>query len=99
VIVVTVKSLLSRRVAAVGAEIGSTAVRSDAWHHLSDALTSAAAFVGILLDADRTRDPVAHCGDPSVEVPREDTADRKREPCVAIGVAAPVSHVQLPSRS
>ena len=30
-----------------GEEIGSTAVRSDAWHHRSDALTSLAAFVGI----------------------------------------------------
>ena len=49
VVVMTVKTLLSRRVAAVGAEIGSTAVQTDAWHHFSDALTSAAAFVGILV--------------------------------------------------
>ena len=49
VVVMTVKTLLSRRVAAVGSEIGSTAVRTDAWHHFSDALTSAAAFVGILI--------------------------------------------------
>jgi cation diffusion facilitator family transporter len=41
--------VLSRRIAVVGAEIGSTAVRTDAWHHFSDALTSAAAFVGILI--------------------------------------------------
>jgi len=45
--VVLVKWVLSRRVHAVGAEIRSTAVQADAWHHLSDALTSAAAFVGI----------------------------------------------------
>jgi cation diffusion facilitator family transporter len=45
--VMLVKAALSRRVHAVGAEIGSTAVQADAWHHLSDALTSAAAFVGI----------------------------------------------------
>lgn len=45
--VVLVKWILSRRVHAVGAEIGSTAVKADAWHHMSDALTSAAAFVGI----------------------------------------------------
>jgi cation diffusion facilitator family transporter len=32
---------------AVAAQIGSTAVRADAWHHLSDAVTSAAAFIGI----------------------------------------------------
>ena len=48
-VVMTVKTLLSRRVAAVGSEIGSTAVRTDAWHHFSDALTSAAAFIGILI--------------------------------------------------
>lgn len=45
--VMVVKWALSRRVHAVGAEIGSTAVRADAWHHMSDAMTSAAAFVGI----------------------------------------------------
>src|ERR671929_85566 len=32
---------------AVASQIGSTAVRADAWHHLSDAVTSAAAFIGI----------------------------------------------------
>jgi cation diffusion facilitator family transporter len=47
VMVMAIKGLLSRRVATVGTEIGSTAVRSDAQHHFSDALTSAAAFVGI----------------------------------------------------
>jgi cation diffusion facilitator family transporter len=45
--VVVIKWVLSRRVHAVGAEIGSTAVKADAWHHLSDALTSGAAFIGI----------------------------------------------------
>ncbi len=45
--VVITKWALSRRVGAVGAEIGSTAVRADAWHHMSDAITSAAAFIGI----------------------------------------------------
>ncbi len=47
VAVLVVKGVLSRRVHAVGAEIGSTAVKADAWHHLSDAITSGAAFVGI----------------------------------------------------
>ena len=47
VAVVTVKMILSRRIHAVGSDLGSTAVRADAWHHLSDALTSAAAFIGI----------------------------------------------------
>ena len=45
--VVLVKYVLSRRVHAVGADIGSTAVTTDAWHHMSDAVTSAAAFIGI----------------------------------------------------
>lgn len=45
--VMGVKWMLSRRVHAVGAEIGSTAVQADAWHHMSDAITSAAAFIGI----------------------------------------------------
>jgi cation diffusion facilitator family transporter len=45
--VVLVKEFLFRRVVAVGADLGSTAVQADAWHHRSDAITSAAAFVGI----------------------------------------------------
>jgi cation diffusion facilitator family transporter len=47
VAVMLVKWTLSRRVRAIGTDIGSLAVKSDAWHHMSDALTSAAAFVGI----------------------------------------------------
>jgi cation diffusion facilitator family transporter len=47
IVVMIVKWTLSRRVKAVGAEIGSTAVKADASHHMSDALTSAAAFIGI----------------------------------------------------
>lgn len=45
--VVVVKWVLARRVHAVGADTGSTAVQADAAHHLSDAITSGAAFVGI----------------------------------------------------
>lgn len=45
--VIVVKETLFRRVGAVAEEVGSKAVRSDAWHHRSDALTSAAAAVGI----------------------------------------------------
>lgn len=45
--VMIAKMVLSRRVGEVGTAIDSTAVRADAWHHLSDALTSGAAFVGI----------------------------------------------------
>jgi cation diffusion facilitator family transporter len=45
--VVAVKILLSRFVSSVAENIHSAAVRGDAWHHLSDAITSAFAFVGI----------------------------------------------------
>ena len=45
--VVTIKLLLSRYVAGIGSEIDSTAVKADSWHHLSDAITSGLAFVGI----------------------------------------------------
>ncbi len=41
------KYVLFRRVSAIGVDEGSTAVQADAWHHLSDAFTSAAAFIGI----------------------------------------------------
>ena len=47
VLVVVVKETLFRFVFAVGENVNSTAVRSDAWHHRSDAITSAAAFIGI----------------------------------------------------
>jgi cation diffusion facilitator family transporter len=45
--VIVVKEFLFRRVLAVGQATGSTAVMADAWHHRSDSLTSAAAFIGI----------------------------------------------------
>jgi cation diffusion facilitator family transporter len=45
--VVVVKELLFRTVFKVGDDIGSTSVKTDAWHHRSDAITSAAAFIGI----------------------------------------------------
>jgi cation diffusion facilitator family transporter len=43
--VLIVKGLLFRHVGSVGDSIGSLAVRSDAAHHRSDAITSAFAFV------------------------------------------------------
>ncbi len=49
VVVVLAKETLFRRVFRVGESIQSSAVRGDAWHHRSDALTSMAAFVGILV--------------------------------------------------
>jgi cation diffusion facilitator family transporter len=45
--VLVIKGLLARRVSRVGTATGSSAVRADAWHHLSDALSSLAAFIGI----------------------------------------------------
>jgi cation diffusion facilitator family transporter len=46
-IVIVVKETLYRRVRRVAAQVGSTAVWADAWHHRSDAVSSAAAFIGI----------------------------------------------------
>ncbi len=45
--VIPVKEILFRRVLRVGTETGSNAVKADAWHHRSDALTSTAALIGI----------------------------------------------------
>jgi cation diffusion facilitator family transporter len=45
--VVVVKEGLYRWALKVGRSLASTALTGDAWHHRSDALTSAAAFVGI----------------------------------------------------
>lgn len=48
-VVVLVKEWLFRKVFGVGRETGSTAVKADAWHHRSDAITSAATFIGIAI--------------------------------------------------
>ena len=45
--VIAIKALLFRRVAAASVATGSIAAEADAWHHRADAITSAAAFVGI----------------------------------------------------
>jgi cation diffusion facilitator family transporter len=47
VVVVITKESLFRFVFNVGKSIDSTAVKSDAWHHRSDAITSASAAIGI----------------------------------------------------
>ncbi len=47
VLVVITKELLFRFVIKVGNTMDSVAVRNDAWHHRSDAITSGAAFIGI----------------------------------------------------
>ncbi len=47
VIVVVLKEWLFRKVAHAGEKIGSAALKTDAWHHRADAITSVAAFIGI----------------------------------------------------
>src|SRR5260370_1072040 len=41
------KEILFRYVIRIGKDIDSTAVQTDAWHHRSDVITSALAFIGI----------------------------------------------------
>ena len=47
--VIAIKETLFRFAWKTGDSLGSTALKGDAWHHRSDALTSAAAFIGILI--------------------------------------------------
>lgn len=47
IVVIVTKEFLYRFVLKTGKEVGSGAVEADAFHHRSDAITSAAAFVGI----------------------------------------------------
>lgn len=47
--IVAAKTWFSRRLGAAGSETGSTALDAEAWHQGSDAITSAAAFVGIAI--------------------------------------------------
>jgi cation diffusion facilitator family transporter len=47
VVVIVIKEFLFRYVNRIAQDLESTAVQTDAWHHRSDALTSAAAFIGI----------------------------------------------------
>lgn len=49
VLVIVVKELLSRYALNKGQETTSTALKGDAWHHRADAITSGAAFVGIVI--------------------------------------------------
>jgi len=48
-IVILIKEGMFRYVLKIGKEINSQAVKADAWHHRTDAITSVAAFVGILV--------------------------------------------------
>jgi cation diffusion facilitator family transporter len=47
IVVIIIKETLFRFVIKVGTTVNSVAIKSDAWHHRSDAITSAAAFIGI----------------------------------------------------
>src|SRR5438128_7241816 len=47
IVAVIIKEFLYRYVIRVGREMESTAVKTDAWHHRIDAMTSIAAFIGI----------------------------------------------------
>ena len=49
IIVLIIKFTLFKKIGDVGDEIESTAVKWDAWHHMSDALTSLCAWIGILI--------------------------------------------------
>lgn len=49
VAVIVIKEVMFRKVRTVGRKIGSTALQADAVHHRSDAITSVAAFVGIII--------------------------------------------------
>ncbi|HEY9153486.1 MAG TPA: cation diffusion facilitator family transporter [Opitutaceae bacterium] len=46
-VVVALKIYFSRRVTSASRESGATTMAIESWHHASDALTSAAAFIGI----------------------------------------------------
>ena len=49
VVVVITKEFLFRFIIKVGNSVDSVAVKNDAWHHRSDAITSGAAFIGIAI--------------------------------------------------
>ena len=46
-LIILIKEGLFRRMHRVGSELDSSSLKSDAWHHRSDAITSGAAFIGI----------------------------------------------------
>jgi cation diffusion facilitator family transporter len=48
-VVIVVKEVLAKKVLQAGEAHGSVAVAADGWHHRADAITSAAAFVGVTL--------------------------------------------------
>lgn len=48
-LVIIIKELLFKKAFQIGQEINSSAVKSDAWHHRADALTSLGALIGITI--------------------------------------------------
>ena len=46
---IVIKIAMARRMSGVGRHLSSTSLKVDAWHHLSDALTSGAVLVGITI--------------------------------------------------
>ncbi len=46
-VIIVIKEGLYRKMYRVGTDLDSSSLRSDAWHHRSDAITSFAAFIGI----------------------------------------------------
>jgi cation diffusion facilitator family transporter len=49
VLVILIKEWMFRRISKAGATLDSAMLKADAWHHRSDALTSAAALIGIAI--------------------------------------------------
>lgn len=49
VLIIAIKEIAFRRINKSAQSADSTALKAEAWHHRSDAITSAAAFIGILL--------------------------------------------------
>ena len=49
VVVIVIKEAMFRYVLSIGKRIKSSAVKADAYHHRSDAITSVAAFIGITI--------------------------------------------------
>ena len=47
ILVIIIKEALFRYINKIGQNINSVAIKNDAWHHRSDAITSGAAFIGI----------------------------------------------------
>jgi cation diffusion facilitator family transporter len=45
--VIVIKEILFRFIFAVGESVNSLSIKTEAWHHRSDAITSVAAFIGI----------------------------------------------------